>query len=57
MLAGGWEDKEDADTFHDGGARRRVLEARRETMGDHQTCKTDRIFTFKLNYFLRFLYD
>lgn len=27
------------------------------TMNHHQTCKADRIFTFKLNYFLRFVYD
>jgi len=26
--AGKWKDKEDADTFHDGGARWGVLEAR-----------------------------
>jgi len=40
-----------------GGGGREALRDAGETMGQHQTCKTDRIFTFKLNYFPRFVYD
>ena len=41
----------------DKGAREGYSQWRSETMGHHQTCKADRVFTFKLNYFPRFVYD